>query len=229
MSGFFIFILFIPPDPAFYFDADPDLTSQNHAEGQRGSASIALQHIRLKTPILKTVFNISCFQIVYCNLNTEIRDPDLNTDQDPRNATEMNNYGSGSANQCCGPVSGLDPDSMGSLDTYPDSRPGSGSRRAKCPTNINFLLYIFLQFLVIKTLDTDWIRIHLKCWIQICIRIRFNKTGSTALKQTLPNVLKIIKHRSHLLKAGLRGGGRSLKLAILSLMLPDTPPPPPPG
>ena len=29
------------------------------------------------------------------------------------------------------------------------------------------LLYIFfLKFLVIKTLDPDWIRIHLKCWIQ---------------------------------------------------------------
>jgi hypothetical protein len=35
---------------------------------------------------------------------------------------------------------------------------------------------LFLQFLVIKTLDPDWnrirIRIHLKCWIRVRIRIR---------------------------------------------------------
>ncbi len=36
--------------------------------------------------------------------------------------------------QCCGSESvssGLDPDSMGYLDPYPDSQSGSGSRRAK--------------------------------------------------------------------------------------------------
>jgi len=32
---------------------------------------------------------------------------------------------------CCGSGSGLDPDSMESLDLYPDSKSGSGSRRAK--------------------------------------------------------------------------------------------------
>jgi hypothetical protein len=33
---------------------------------------------------------------------------------------------------------------------------------------------IFLQFLVIKTLDPDWIRIRidLKCWIRIQVRIQ---------------------------------------------------------
>ncbi len=34
-------------------------------------------------------------------------------------------------NQYCGSGSGLDPDSMGSLDPYPQSGSGSGSRRAK--------------------------------------------------------------------------------------------------
>ncbi len=30
-----------------------------------------------------------------------------------------------------------------------------------------FHLFFFLYFLVIKTLDPDWIRIHFKCWIRI--------------------------------------------------------------
>jgi hypothetical protein len=42
--------------------------------------------------------------------------------------------------QCCGSGivsgSGLDLDSMGSLDPYPDSQSGSRSKRAKCPTKI---------------------------------------------------------------------------------------------
>ncbi len=34
-----------------------------------------------------------------------------------------------------------------------------------------FSLYFFLNFLVTKTLEPDWIRIQLKCWIRIRIRI----------------------------------------------------------
>ncbi len=49
----------------------------------------------------------------------------------------------------------------------------------------NFSTAFFLQFLVIKTLDTDWIRIririHLKCWITI----RIQWFGSTTLLQSL--------------------------------------------
>jgi hypothetical protein len=58
--------------------------------------------------------------------------------------------------ECCGSgsVSGLDPDSMGSLDPYPypDSKSGSVS---------GFIIRVR-------------IRIHLKCWIRIRIRIRIN-------------------------------------------------------
>jgi hypothetical protein len=40
-------------------------------------------------------------------------------------------------------------------------------------SELQFQLYFFLlKFLFVKILDLDWIRIHLKCWIWICIRIR---------------------------------------------------------
>ncbi len=78
---------------------------------------------------------------------------------------------------------------MGSLDPYPNPggqkfifwSAGCSLLRAEgFSCSLQFLiksLFFFLQFLVIKTLDPDWIqiqiriRIHFKCWIQIRIRI----------------------------------------------------------
>jgi hypothetical protein len=44
--------------------------------------------------------------------------------------------GPGYQNQGCGSRSGLDPDSIGSVDPDPDSESGSGSRRAKMTTKV---------------------------------------------------------------------------------------------
>ncbi len=51
-----------------------------------------------------------------------------------------------------------------------------------------FQLYVYLQFFVNKTLDSDWIRIliririHLKCWIRI--RIQWSRIQSTDPQRT---------------------------------------------
>jgi hypothetical protein len=85
--------------------------------------------------------------------------------------------------QCCGSVSGsgLDPDSMASLNPYPDHlQSGSETRTAKMTHKHRNKFFFFLKFWSYKTLDPDWIRIririHLKCGIRFQL-IRIHSSG----------------------------------------------------
>jgi hypothetical protein len=77
----------------------------------------------------------------------------------------------------------VDPDSIGTLDPNPDSQ--------------SFRCIFFLQFLVIKTLDPDWVRIH----IGSVTGSEFNESGSTALPVGIEECLERPRK-----KRGGRGG-----------------------